>query len=284
MFLMPCSKIAIAYPRYQQMTPTVSTIVSGLKLLTFQGITVTGVNLVVATVEGEILRIDADNKVTNWVNIFDFGIPTGIVNYNDGVVVALSGQESGHFLMQVTRQGQVSLIAELSQVVGEFGAPFGVAVHKNYDPYYIVAASTDVIGSAGVVARVSPAGQVRVLARLPSSCFGIVGNYPNIESKGDRIVVTQEDGRLLEVALSGEVTEIVNLNEVGLGSPLGIACNEDSLAVTTSTGWLVLIDSQGKSLPLINLVDAGMGEPTTITSLDDDWVVATKAGDLLRIS
>ncbi|BCL38461.1 hypothetical protein [Nostoc sp. MS1] len=275
------------------MKPNVSTIVSGLKLLTFQGITVIAGDIVIATVEGEILRCDADRNITPWINIFNYGIPTGIVSYNDGLAVVLSGQESGHFLMRVTPQAQVSLVAELSQIVGEFGAPFGVSVHKYYYPYYIVAASTDVIGSAGLVARVSPSGQVSILTRLPSSCFGIVGNYPDVESNvGDglhpsvahRIVVTQEDGRLLEVSLSGKVTEIVNLQEIGLGFPSGIACNQDSLAITTSTGWVVLIDSQGKLLPLINLVDVSVGEPTTITSFGNDWVVATKAGDLLRLS
>jgi hypothetical protein len=70
----------------------------------------------------------------------------------------------------------------------------------------------------------------------------LVGNYSHIGSNvSDRIVVTQENGRLLEVALSGKVSEIVNLDEIGLGCPLGIACNHNSLAITTSTGWLVLI-------------------------------------------
>ena len=255
----------------------VSIIASGLKLLNFQGITVSNDEFVVATLEGDLLRIGLDGTLTRWVNLFDYGIPTGVVNIDGTIGVAVSAQESGYFLIQVTPEGKISSIADLSPFVGPFGEPLGIAARLGYYPYYLVAISTDVVSSVGIVVRVTPSGRVSQLASLLSSPFGIAAS-------ADRVIVTQEDGNLLQISPAGKLSAIANLVQAGFGIPLGVALDGDSCIVTTNLGWLIRVNPDGTESPLVNFLDAGLGNPTTIVASDRSYIVATTTGNLVRVT
>lgn len=257
---------------------TISQLVSGLKLQSFQGMTVSRGEIVMATIEGDLLQISEDGTITPWVNVAKYGIPTGIASLGDEVGVLLSGQESGHFLLQVAATGEIKMLADLSQYVGEFGAPFGLAVRSGDDSNYWVAISTDVVGSGGAVVQVTLTGQVNQLVRLPSSPFGIVVN-------ADRtIVVTQENGKLLGISNSGKITPIADLNSSGFGMPLAIVAMGADYLVTTTTGLFVQVSATGMMKALINITKAGFGQPNAIAQFESDWIVATGTGRILRLS
>ncbi len=262
------------------MPPRLSLITSGLKMMTFHEVAVSDGQLIVATLEGDLLKISLDGTVTKWVNLVRYGIPAGVVNMQGTIAVTLSAQESGHFLMQVSPEGKITETADLSQLAGEFGAPFGIAAHGGYYPYYLVAIVTDVTGSGGLIVRVTPSGKVSQLVQLPSSPFSIA-------AAGDRIFVTQEDGNILQISLTGQVEPIANLIEAGLGIPLAITNSipdsQGTCLVTTSMGWLVQILSDGALSPLVNIQEAGFGLPTTLTAINDSYIVATITGNLLRV-
>lgn len=245
-------------------------------MLTFQGITVSNGLLIVATLEGDLLKIGLDGTVTKWVNLSRYGIPAGIVNVQGTIAVTLSAQESGHFLMQVTPQGNTTLVADLSTLAGEFGAPFGIAARSGYYPYYWVAVVTDVLRTGGLIVRVTSSGKISKWVKLASSPFGIA-------AKDDRLFVTQEDGTILQISQAGQVRTIVNLSEAGLGIPLAIAASQDNCLVTTNKGLLVQIAPDDGLSTVVDISEAGFGLPTTLTTLDDSYIVATSAGNLLQI-
>ncbi|MBE9012886.1 hypothetical protein IQ250_22045 [Pseudanabaenaceae cyanobacterium LEGE 13415] len=253
----------------------VSLLASGLKLLAFQGVTTFQDSIVVATVEADLVRVAADGTLTPWINVARYGIPTGIVGLKDSIAVALSGQESGHFLLQVTQQGRVSPLADLSDLAGEFGAPFAVAVHEGHYPYYLVAVSTDVVGSKGLIARVTRSGKVTVLADLDKTAFGIgIGE--------DCAIATQDNGQIVKIDFNGGKSAIANLQSP-FGAPLDITRLNEDWIMTTNTGWIVALKSDNTIVPLINLTEIGKGSPTTLTPFKNDVVVATQAGNLLRV-
>lgn len=257
---------------------TISQLVSGLKLQSFQGITVSRGAIVMATIEGDLLRISEDGTITPWVNVANYGIPTGIASLGDEVGVLLSGQESGHFLLQVATTGEIKMLADLSQYAGEFGAPFGLAVRSGDDLNYWVAISTDVVGSGGAVVQVTTTGQVNPFVRLPSSPFGIVVN-------ADRtIVVTQENGKLLGISDLGKITPMADLISSGFGMPLAIVAMGADYLVTTTTGLVVQVRATGMMKALMNTTKAGFGQPNAITQFESDWIVATGTGRILRLS
>ena len=264
------------------MEPKISIITTGLKILSFQGITVSNGDIVVSTLDGDLLRISSKVakeeslwSIAKWANVYNFGIPTGVADIHGTIVVAVSALESGDFLMRVTQSGDVSSIADLSTVTGEFGAPFGVAVHLSY--YCMVAISTDVIASRGLVIRVNPQGKISEVAKLSSSPLGIAANQ-------DGFAVTQEDGQLLQISVSGKIKAIANLDSAGLGKPLGVIYDQDNCIVATNAGFLVKVFPDGRLEKLINLVEAGFGYPTNITTIGNSYIVATSWGDLLQVT
>lgn len=264
------------------MKKQLSVIATGLKLLTFQGILTRSDELILATVEAELLKILPTGQITPWVKLERYGVPTGITQDKGTIIVALSAQETGHFLVEVSPQGKLAILADLSQLAGEFGAPLAVAVRTGYYPSYAVAISTDVIGSQGIVAMVSRSGQIRVLKQLNSSPFGIVVE-PNA------VVVTQENGEIVQIDMAGESQVIADLIEAGLGSPSGITSIQPSFTppagwiISTNLGWLVAVDPVGQTVPLVNCTEAGFGLPTTLTWFDQHLIVATTGGYLLRL-
>lgn len=259
------------------MEPTVSILASGLKLLSFQGVTTFQDEIVVATVEGDLIRVKPDGTLTTWVNVARYGIPTGIVGLKDVIVVALSAQESGHFMIQVTKQGKLLPLADLSILAGEFGAPFAVAAHEGYYPYYLVAISTDVVGSGGLIARVTPSGRITVLATLTNTSFGVgIGE--------DYVIATQEKGQVVKISSTGKVRTIATLEPTSLGFPLDITRLAEDWIITTTTGWLVALKPDETLSPLINIAELGHGSPTTLTTFENQLVVATQTGNLLRVA
>jgi len=258
------------------MSPNLSIIASGLRLLTFQGVTLHQGAFVVATLDGDLLRISPDGAIAPWVNVSRYGVPTGITSSGEAIEVVLSTQESGHFLVQVSSTNKISVVADLSQLAGEFGAPFGVAAHGGYYPYYLVSISTDVVGSGGLVARITPSGKVFELARITSTPFGIA-------ALPDGAIATLEDGRVVQISLAGDVGAIANLVEANLGMPIGIALEQKHYLVSTTKGWLVQVQSDGTLTPLTNILEAGFGSPTAITCFQDTRIILTSAGNLLSM-
>jgi len=255
---------------------TVTVLASGLKLLSFQGVTVYRGAIVVATVEGDLVQVAADGTLTTWVNVTRYGIPTGIVGSKEGVVVALSAQESGHFLLLVSPQGKISILADLSMLAGEFGAPFGVDVREGYYPSYLVAISTDVVSSGGLIAQVTRSGKVNVLATVPETPFGV-------SVTDDSAIATQENGQIVKIDFTGKVEAIANTAEAELGSPLDITRFQDYWMLTTTLGWLVALKPDGNLSPLANITEAGFGKPTTLTTFTGKAIVATQTGNLLQV-
>jgi hypothetical protein len=263
-----------------------SVIVTGLKLLTFQGILARSDELILATVEADLLKISSTGAVTRWINLARYGVPTGITQDKTTIVVALSAQEIGHFLVEVSPQGKAMILADLSKLVGDFGAPFAIAVRAGYYPSYAVAISTDVTSSRGLVAIVTRSGQSRVLKPLNSSPFGIVAES---KAESNTVVVTQENGEIVQISMAGESQVIADLVKAGLGSPSGIVSIQPPFTppagwiISTNLGWLVTVDAAGHALPLVNCAEAGFGLPTTMTWFDQHLMVATTAGCLLRL-
>lgn len=254
----------------------VSLLASGLKLLSFQGVTTFQNSIIVATIEADLVRVASDGTLTPWINVARYGIPTGIVGLKDSIAIALSGQDAGHFLFQVTPQGKVSPLADLTNLAGEFGAPFAVAAHEGHYLYYLVAISTDVVGSKGLIARVTRSGKITVLADLEKTAFGIgIGE--------DYAIATQDNGKVISIDFSGVIRTIANLEEARFGSPLDITRLDDNWLITTTTGWLMALKLNGTLFPVVNLAELGYGSPTTLTTFKNQVVIATQAGNLVKI-
>lgn len=254
----------------------VTVLASGLKLLSFQGVTTFQNAIVVATNEADLIRVESDGTLTPWVNMARLGIPTGIVGVKDALIVALSAQESGHFLAQVSKQGKLSVLADLSNLAGEFGAPFAVAAYEGYYPYYLVAVSTDVVGSAGLIARVTPAGKITVFSTLKKTSFGVgIGN--------DYAIATQDDGQIVKIDFNGVARPIADLAQTQLGIPLDLTRLKEDWVIVTSSGWLVALKPDETVVPVVNIAEFGHGAPTTVTTFADQLILATQAGKLLQV-
>lgn len=258
------------------MKPQVTVLASGLKLLSFQGVTTFQDTIIVATVEADLVRVASDGTLTPWVNLDKYGIPTGLVGMENSIVVAVSAQESGHFLIRVTDRGKITPIADLSNLVGEFGAPFAIAARTGYYPYYLIAISTDVSGSAGIITKVTPAGRTSVLATLTNTPFGVgIGE--------DYAIVTQENGEILKLTFDGASQTIANLEREQFGIPLDLTRWREDWMMTTSSGWLVALKPDGTLEPALDLGALGWGLPTTLTTFNDRLAIATQTGNLLQL-
>jgi hypothetical protein len=258
------------------MEPSLTVLASGLKLLSFQGVTTFRNEVVVATYEADLVRVARDGTLTTWVNIARYGIPTGIVGLRDAVIVALSAQETGHFLLQVTQQGKLRPCADLSALAGEFGAPFAIAANEGYYPYYLVGISTDVVGTAGLIARVTPSGKTSVLATLANTPFGV-------EIGEGYVIATQEKGQVLKITQRGEISMIIDLQRTTFGLPLDITRLGKDWFTSTTTGWIIAFKPDGSFSPVINIAEMGHGLPTTLTTFNHDLVIATQKGKLLLL-
>lgn len=255
----------------------ISAIAQDLDIYTPQGVAVNRDEFVVPTLDGKLLQVDREGKVSLLTDLAkaDLGIPFGIAQDNDDLIVTTSGFVPVHYLVRVKRNGTVSTIADLSDLSGDYGAPFGVAVNNGS---YIVTLSTDVVESMGVLLKVEASGTVSKIADLAG-----FGNPFGVSVSKDEFVVAQSKGQLLRVTRTSKVSVIVDLQKAGFGIPFGVAERQSDWVVTTNLGWVAKIDRAGKVEPIVNLLQARFGVPSGIVASRDELIVTTNSGYLLRI-
>jgi hypothetical protein len=266
------------------LTTTVSALATELNLFTFQGVAATQQGIVIATLDRTIVKVSPDGVLTPIADVSTFGIPAGVTESAHHLIVAVSAEEAGDCLVRVTPEGKVSLIADLSEICGGFGAPFGVATGRGF---YGVAIATDVSASTGCLAKVSLMGQVSVLADLAG-----YGTPFAVASYSDLFIVAQENGAILQVSASGKVTPIVNLVETGYGIPFGVAIHHPNFLVTTNSGNLLQITPAGGVTVLADIRAEGFGLPAGVAVAVGDrtgaeaptCIVTTTTGNLVQVS
>ncbi len=252
------------------------TIAQGLNLYTLQGVAVSPIGFGVPTLDGEVLQISPMGEIVPLVNLqtLQLGIPFAIAADHADWVVTTSDYFPNHHLVRVSPAGKVTPIADLSELSGDAGAPFGVTV-SNGD--YIVTLSTDVVEATGLLLRVSATGVITKIAEL------IDGNPFGVVTMGKDFVVAHSKGQLLRVTPQGEKSLIFDVQRAGFGLPFGVAVWNDNLLVTTNLGWVVTVDRQGKGVAIVDLLKAGFGVPSGIAVSDHGVIVTTNSGYLLKI-
>lgn len=242
-----------------------------------QGVAVTPQGYVVPTLDGTVLHVTPKGKTSMLADLLkaDFGIPFAIVLWQDDAIVTVSDFIPRHHLIQISPDGKLKVIADLSEVSGFYGAPFGVAVSESG---YIVSLSTDVVESTSVLLRVSSQGDITKIADL--SRFG----NPFAVVADDRdFVIAQQKGQLLRMSASGDITVLVNLVELGLGIPFGVAVKGKTYFATTNSGLIVRIKPDGTASTVVNLLSQKLGIPSGIAISGSDLIATTNSGYLLRI-
>jgi hypothetical protein len=260
-------------------TPRVTVLAKDLKLQTLQGLTVSQDQVIVPTLEGQLLQVTPDGTTSVLVDLLkaELGIPYGM-NTQDGTVIAtVSSYDPLHYLVAVKADGSFSKIADLTEISGVFGAPFGVAVDHDR---YVVAGSTDVVSGEGLLYAVSPQGEIAKLVDLKE-----FGNSFSIVVHQKQFFVTQEKGQLLRIrpdAKTEPVSILADLIQAGLGHPFGLAGRGEDLFVSLGSGWIITVDMSGKISTLVNLLP-NYGVPSGLAVLQDQLIVATNSGYLLQI-
>lgn len=256
----------------------ISVLAKELKHLTLQGLALQQENIVVPTLEGELLRVRKDGSRTEVItNVAqaDFGIPFAITTQANDVIVTTSDFLPRHFLLRVKPDGQVSTIADLSQISGDEGAPFDVAVYQNE---YIVSHTKTVIDAQGQLVRISADGTITPWVDLSK-----FGNSFGIAVQGESVVVAQSKGQLIRVNLRGEIAPIIDLNAAGFGLPFFVAVADQDLWVTTNKGLVVRVDQTGKGIAIANVLAEKFGIPSGIGIDGRDAIVSTNSGYVLRL-
>jgi hypothetical protein len=255
----------------------VRTIAQGLKILTLQGVAVGEKGFGVPTWEGQLLHVGREGTIVPLVDLVKvgLGVPSAIAEHKGDWLVTVSDFSPLHYLVRVQGNGAYSKIADLSELSGEIGGPFGVAVQGED---YVVTLSTNTIEGLGVLLRVDEKGAISTIASLKG-----FGNPFGVVVRDSEFVVAQSQGQLLRVDAIGQVSVVVDLKATGLGIPLGIVVRQDDLFVTTSLGWVVKVDRQGKADTIVNLLEARFGIPSGIGLEGADLIVTTNSGYLLRI-
>lgn len=257
---------------------SISILAAGLKFFMFQGVEARDGEILVATLDGDLLRVGLDGTITPWVNIINFGVPNGMIALGDRIGVVVSAQESGHALIEIERDGKASQLVDFAGLAGEFGAPFDLTIHRGDRPYYLVTIATDVVRTGGVIARVTPAGKVSLVTQLANTPF-CIDSYQN------QIVLTQDNGQVMSILPSGRSRLVADVKTAGLGVSLGITHRQQQWLISTTEGWIVNLAPDGTLTPLINIAKAGLGMPTTLAWFDQEGclIAATGEGNLLRI-
>ncbi|MBD2022607.1 hypothetical protein H6F43_20705 [Leptolyngbya sp. FACHB-36] len=254
----------------------VDTIASKLNIFTLQGVAVTPRGYAVPTLDGTLLQITAQGGRSTLADLqkADLGIPFSVVEQQGSLVLTTSDYLPRHFLVQVSPTGIIRTIADLSDVSGGFGAPFGVAVSG---AEYVVTLSPDVTESSGLLIRVKDTGAITEIADVSGfgKPFGVV-------VQNGEFVVAQQTGHLLRVRPDGKVSPIVDLAKAGFGIPFGVAAREMDLFVTTNTGLVVRV-KDGTPTLVVNLLSQKLGIPSGIAVSGSDLIVTTNSGYLLRV-
>ncbi len=256
----------------------IAVIAQKLNIYTLQSVAVSQGNVMVPMLDGQILSVTPDGTSTSIVNLVnsELGVPFGIVDQAQDLIVTASTYLSQHYLLRIKPDGKVETIAELTQSSGFYGAPFGVALDQED---YLVTLSTDVINSAGELVRVSSAGKISPIANLSQ-----FGNPFGLVVQNQSIIVAQSYGQLVRVSLKGEVKEIADFKALGFGLPFNVAVWRDRLVATTNSGLIVQVDAAGKVSPIVDVAKAKYQIPSGIVALGNDLIVTTNGGFLLRIS
>ena len=249
-----------------------------LNIYTLQSVAVSQGNVVVPTLDGQLLKIAPDGTRTSIANLLksELGVPFAIIDQDQDLIVTASSYLSQHYLVRVKPDGKVETIVDLSQRSGFYGAPMGVAIDQGD---YLVTLSTDVINSTSELVRVSPAGKIRSIAKLTQ-----FGNSFGLIVQNQSLVVAQSYGQLIRVSMNGEVSTIADLNALGFGIPFNVAVWRDRLVATTNSGLIVQVDADGKVSTIADLAKAKYQIPSGIVALGEDLIVTTNGGFLLKIS
>lgn len=255
----------------------VSVIASKLNIYTLQSVAVSKDSVIVPILDGRLLRFTPDGKSTSIVNLVEseFGVPFGIIEQEQDVIVTVSGYLPQHYLLRVKPDGKVETIADLTQRSGFYGAPFGVTLDQND---YIVTLANDVVDSTSELIRVSLDGKISPIVNLTK-----FGNPFGLVVQNQSIVVAQSYGQLVRVE-KGEATAIVDLKAQGFGIPFDVTIWRDRLTATTNSGLVVQVDAQGNVSTIADLAKAKYQIPSGIANLGKDLIVTTNGGFLLRIS
>jgi len=255
----------------------IAAIAQKLNIYTLQSVAVSKGNIIVPTLDGQLLKFAPDGKSTSIVSLVqsDLGVPFGIIDQDQDLIVTVSSYLPQHYLLRVKPDGNVETITDLSRRSGLYGAPFGVTVDQGD---YLVTLSTDVVDSSSELIRVSSTGEIRAIANLTP-----FGNPFGLVVQDQSVVVAQSYGQLVRVE-KGEAKAIVDLKALGFGIPFNVTIWRDRLTATTNSGLVVQVDPDGKVRTIVDLAKAKYQIPSGITTLGNDLIVTTNGGFLLRIS
>ncbi|MEP0917685.1 hypothetical protein NC981_12710 [Leptolyngbya sp. DQ-M1] len=255
----------------------VAVIAQKLNIYTLQSVAVSKGNVIVPMLDGQLLRVTPDGKQAPIVNLVqaELGVPFGISEQGENLIVTVSGYLPQHYLLRVQPDGKVETIADLTRRSGFYGAPFGVIVEQGD---YIVTLATDVIDSASELIRVSPTGEISLIANLT-----LFGNPFGLVVQDQSIVVAQSYGQLVRVE-KGKASTIVDLKAQGFGIPFDVTIWRGQLTATTNSGRVVQVDANGKVKTIADLAKAKYQIPSGIATLGEDLIVTTNGGFVLRIS
>ena len=256
----------------------VSVIAKGLNVYTLQSLAVSGGNYIVPTLDGQLLTVTPAGTRTVLADLLkaDLGVPFGMTEQGTDLIVTVSGYLPQHYLVRVKADGAVSTIADLSEMSGAYGAPFGVVVDRDV---YWVTLSQDVVEDQSQLVRVDAQGKASAIADL--SRFG---NPFGITMRDRSFVVAQSFGHLVQVTEQGEVSSIADLKSAGFGLPFDVAVWRDRLVATTNAGLVIQVMPDGKVSAIVNVQEQKFGIPAGIAVDGEDLVVTTNGGFLLRVS
>lgn len=255
----------------------VSVLAQDLKIQSLQGLAVQNDRVIVPTLGGQILRIAADGRtevLTDFMKA-ELGIPFGVGISNGELIVTVSAFDPVHYLMRVKPNGTFETIANLSEISGFFGAPFGIAA---YDNGYVVAGTTDVVSGHGALFRVDSRGtSVKMIDLKP------FGNALDVVVHRGNFMTIHEKGQLLRIAPTGEVFVLADLMKAGMGIPFKLAISGDDLLITSSLGQVVRVEPSGIITTFVEIHRPTYSLPCGIAIWGNDLVVSTVSGYLLKI-
>lgn len=291
---------------------------SGLMIDTTQRLTLMAREYVVPTLEGELLSLSPQGKLRLIINLLevDRGLPFGLAQDKNDILVTTSSYELQHKLLRISPAAKIEVIADLSPVCGEYGAPFGVILAQNTpSPHedlvgqrlrmppavrgasavfdregnsleqnsYLVAFSPNTLESWGGLLRVQPNGTLEAVANL--SAFGIT---LSVAAFANSWITTQSRGALVQVMPSGQVSLWLDLKQAGWGTPLVAIADGSRLLVSTNQGQILAIDHQRQPTILTDLKAQKFGIPAGLTidrSLDPaQLIVSTNTGYVLTMA
>ncbi len=253
----------------------VSLVTQGLQIIPFQGVALSDGDIIVPTLDRGLLRVKQNLEVVTLADVSGYGVPFGIAENNGSFLVTISALEAGDRLLRITKSGFFFTIAQLSQVCGSFGGPFGVAAS---DDFIVVGTASDVASSQGHLIRLERNGSISTLADMAG--FGIPFA---VTTSNNGFIVGCSSGDLLRVGWDGEVTPIVNLVSAGKGIPFDVVEVDNLLIVTSNTGNLLQVNLDGTVSTIIDLGARGLGIGSGVAVWNKTYIVTTNTGNLLRI-